>query len=60
APPRGGGENLRGANLLASRYGVTFSGVVDNGPEVRVSTASTVLNRTAEWLGSVLKLVKKA
>ncbi|CAG0986355.1 Putative two-component membrane permease complex subunit SMU_747c [Geobacteraceae bacterium] len=60
AAPQAGGASPRGANLLASRYGVTFSGVVDNGPEVRVSTASTVLNRTAEWLGSVLKLVKKA
>ncbi|MBT1075376.1 permease [Geobacter grbiciae] len=55
-----GVANTRGANLLASRYGVTFSGVADNGPEVRVSAASTVLNRTAEWLGSVLKLVNKA
>ncbi len=54
------GASPRGANLLASRYGATFSGVVDTGPELRVSTASTVLNRTAAWLGSVLKLVKKA
>lgn len=49
-----------GANLLASRYGVTFAGVADSGQEVRVSTASAAFSRTAEWLGSVLKLVKKA
>ena len=60
AAPLGGVATFRGANLLASRYGVTFSGIAENGSEVRVSTAATVLNRTAEWLGSVLKLVKKA
>lgn len=49
-----------GASLIASRYGVTFTGSADTGAEVPVSTASTVLNRTAQWLGSVLKLVKKA
>uniref|UniRef100_A0A831XDI1 Permease n=1 Tax=Geobacter metallireducens TaxID=28232 RepID=A0A831XDI1_GEOME len=49
-----------GAAPLASRYGVTFSGVADNGPEVRVATASAAFSRTAQWLGTVLKLVKKA
>jgi len=49
-----------GANPLAARYGVTFSGVADSGAEVRVSTASAALNRGAQWLGSVLKLVRKA
>ncbi|GLI38593.1 permease [Geobacter hydrogenophilus] len=58
--PQPGDASLRGANALASRFGVTFAGVADNGPEVRVSAASAVLNRSAEWLGSVLKLVKKA
>jgi hypothetical protein len=60
ASPQPGGAGFRGANLLASRYGVTFSGSVDPGVEVRVSTASAVLNRSAAWLGSVLKLVRKA
>lgn len=54
------GEIPRGANRLASRYGVTFAAVGDTGPVVQVSIASGIFNRTAEWLGSVLKLVKKA
>lgn len=58
--PSAGAADFRGANLFASRYGVTFSGVADTGGEVRVSTASSVFNRASAWLGSVLKLVRKA
>jgi len=54
------GEGVREANRLSSRYDVRFAGIVKNREELRVSAASNVLNRTSEWLGRVLKLVKKA
>jgi len=39
---------------------VQFAGIVENGKDLRVSAASNFLTRSAEWLGSVLKMVKKA
>ena len=48
------------ANRLSSRYGVRFAGIVENRKELHVSSASSVLTQTAEWLGSFLKMVKKA
>lgn len=60
ASPQPGGDGSQEANRLASRYGVRFAGIVENGGELRVSAASGLLNRTAEWLGRVLKMVKKA
>ncbi|HTG81219.1 MAG TPA: permease [Geobacteraceae bacterium] len=60
ADPQSGGDSTREANRLASRYGVQFAGIVENGKDLRVSAASNFLTRSAEWLGSVLKMVKKA
>jgi len=48
------------ANRLTERYGVRFRGIVENRRELHVSTTSNALNRTAEWLGSFLKIVRKA
>lgn len=56
--PGGAGEQPE--NRLSSRYGVQFSGVVENSRELHVSVASNLLNRASELLGTVLKIVKKA
>lgn len=48
------------ANRFSSRYGVRFSGMVANTPELHVSVASSFLGRASELLGTALKLVKKA
>ncbi|HEY3309012.1 MAG TPA: permease [Desulfuromonadaceae bacterium] len=54
------GDDVQEANRLSSGYGVRFKGFVKNNQELRVSSTSNILQRTAEWLGSFLKLVKKA
>jgi uncharacterized membrane protein YraQ (UPF0718 family) len=60
ANPQSGGDGTQEANRLASRYGAGFAGIVENRQELQVSAASNFLNRTSEWLGMVLKIVKKA
>ncbi len=55
-----GVNDLTAANLLSSRYGVTFSGYVENREELPASTASYFFNRTAGLLGRILKFVHKA
>lgn len=57
--PRSGEDGIQEANRMASHYGVRFAGIVENGQELRVSSASGFLNRSAVWLGTVLKMVKK-
>jgi hypothetical protein len=57
---RRGIDDSAAENRLSSRYGVTFSGFVDNGDELNVSTASHFLTRMSEMLGKFLKLVHKA
>ena len=47
-------------NRLSSRYGVRFSGRVENSQKLDVSVASNFLNRASEQLGAILKIVKKA
>ena len=60
ANPDSGGDGAQEANRLSSRYGVTFSGIVENRQEVQVSYASNFFSRTSALLGSLLKTVKKA
>jgi len=55
-----GTNDLTVVNRLSSRYGVLFSGFVDNKDELPASTASQFFNRTSEALGRILKLVHKA
>ncbi|WP_298268770.1 permease [Geobacter sp.] len=57
-PSAGGG--LQEANRLASRFGVSFSGPVESGPEVPVSVGSHFFTRSSRLIGRVLKLVRKA
>lgn len=57
---RGGTNDLTAANQLSSRYGVLFSGFVENKDELPASTASHFLNRTSETLREILKFVHKA
>jgi len=57
---REGANDLAAANQLSSRYGVIFSGFVENKDELHASTASHFLNRTSGVLGRILKLVNKA
>jgi uncharacterized membrane protein YraQ (UPF0718 family) len=60
ADPRTGKDYAKEANRLSSRYGVLFSGSVENMEELKVSPASALMNRGSEWLGRILKLVNKA
>jgi uncharacterized membrane protein YraQ (UPF0718 family) len=60
ANPQSGVNNAQEANRLASRYGVRFSGVVEDAQDMHVSVASTFLNTASEWVGCLLKMVKKA
>ncbi|MHB8123504.1 MAG: permease [Desulfuromonadaceae bacterium] len=53
-------DGLLAVNRLTSRYGVVFSGIVENSKKIPVSVASQALNRASEILGRVLKLVNKA
>ncbi|MFZ2197428.1 MAG: hypothetical protein WAV13_06840, partial [Thermodesulfovibrionales bacterium] len=55
-----GPNDLAAVNRLSSRYGVVFSGFVENKDELPASTASQFFNRTSEALGRILKLVHKA
>lgn len=55
-----GTNDLTAVNRLSSRYGVIFSGFVDNKDELPASTASHFFNRTSEVLGRILKLAHKA
>lgn len=57
---RDGANDLSVANQVAARYGVLFSGFIENKDELPVSTASHFLNRTSETLRRILKLVHKA
>lgn len=47
-------------NQLASRYGINFSGTIENGQKLEVSVASNLFNSASEILGSLLKIVNKA
>lgn len=55
-----GTNDLTAVNRLSSRYGVIFSGFVDNKDELPASTASHFFNRTSEVLGRILRLAHKA
>jgi uncharacterized membrane protein YraQ (UPF0718 family) len=55
-----GVKDLTAANQLSSRYGVIFSGFVENKEELPASTASYFLNRMSETLGRILKFMHKA
>jgi uncharacterized membrane protein YraQ (UPF0718 family) len=57
---RDGDGDLSAANRLSSRYGVLFSGSVENGEEIPAATASYFFSRAARILGSILKIVHKA
>lgn len=56
----GAATDLSGANQLASRYGVTFSGAVDNREEISAGIASRMFGEAAVFLGRFLKLAHKA
>jgi uncharacterized membrane protein YraQ (UPF0718 family) len=58
--PRDGTTDLSAANQLSSRYGVIFSGFVENKEELSATTASYFLNRMSGTLGRILKFVHKA
>lgn len=53
-------DDNTGINALSSRYGVRFSGFVENREELPVEIASNLFNRTSEILGKILKIVHKA
>jgi uncharacterized membrane protein YraQ (UPF0718 family) len=55
-----GVKDLTVVNQLSSRYGVTFSGFVENKEELPATTASYFLNRMSGTLGKILKFVHKA
>lgn len=55
-----GSRDLKAANQLSSRYGITYSGYVERAGELPVGTASYFLNRASIALGRILKLVHKA
>lgn len=55
-----GEGDLSAANQLSSRYGVTFSGFIENKDELPASSGSYVFNRASEILGKALKFVHKA
>lgn len=58
--PRDGTNDLSPASQLSSRYGVIFSGFVENKEELPATTASYFLNRMSGTLGRILKFVHKA
>ena len=47
-------------NRLSSRYGVRFTGSVDNGPRIFVGMTSQLFSSASEMLGRLLKIVHKA
>jgi hypothetical protein len=55
-----GSADLLAASRLSSRYGVLFSGSVENEGEIPASSASYLLNRASIVLGKILKIVHKA
>jgi hypothetical protein len=57
---RNGSNDLADANRLSTRYGVLFSGFVEQKEEIPISSASRFLRRTSETLQWILKLVHKA
>ncbi|HEX9023525.1 MAG TPA: permease, partial [Geobacteraceae bacterium] len=48
------------ANPLSSRFGVTFSGSVDNRQKLPVTAWPSLLTQGSEWVGRLLKMVGKA
>jgi hypothetical protein len=56
--PGGAGE-LSGPNQLSTRYGVSFSGDVDNRAELSTGIASSMFGEASVVLGRFLKLVHK-
>jgi uncharacterized protein len=58
--PGSGSDCGQEASRLSSLYGVTFSGVVENRPEIHVSSGANFLERTSTLLAALLKVVKKA
>lgn len=59
ADPRSGAESAQEANRLSSRYGVRFSGIVNNSEKLSVSPASNLFDPASERLERLLKMVKK-
>jgi len=57
---RDGTNDLSPANQLSSRYGVIFSGFVENKEELPATTASYFFNRMSGTLGRILKFMHKA
>lgn len=55
-----GMTNLAPVNQLSSRYGVLFSGSVENKEELPAITGADFLQRTSEALGRILKFFRKA
>jgi hypothetical protein len=56
----GAAAELTVPNQLASRYGVSFSGAVDNREEISTGIASRMFGEASVALGRFLKLVRKA
>ncbi|MBC7961912.1 MAG: permease [Steroidobacteraceae bacterium] len=48
------------ANQLSARYGISFSGSMENEQKLKVSVASNIFNSASELLGAFLKKVNKA
>lgn len=57
---RDAGGDMAAANQLSFRYGVVFSGSVENREELSAGTASYFFDRASRVLGRVLKIVHKA
>jgi hypothetical protein len=48
---------MTSANRVSSRFGVTFSGTVENGEELTVSTLSNFFNRVSGILEKMYRFV---
>ncbi len=46
-----------GANSMSSRFGVSFSGYIENGDEIQISTSAYFFNRISEILGKVYRFM---
>ena len=55
-----GSDDITAANQISSRYGVVFSGSVEDDSELPVSVSSHFLDRTSAILGRILKFAHKA
>jgi uncharacterized membrane protein YraQ (UPF0718 family) len=55
-----GRNDMTQLNGLASKFGVLFEGSVENGSEIRVSTASHIFSEASDFLGKILKQLHKA